>query len=61
MKKRNRNEETGVSLEYITQIHNQHQSWMKGQVETKNITTLNAEADFTDEAVFKEVFEFVIE
>lgn len=61
MKKRNRNEETGVSLEYIQQIHKQHQTWMKGAIETKNVTTLNAEADFKNDEVFKEVFDFVLE
>jgi deoxyadenosine/deoxycytidine kinase len=61
MKTRCRNEESGVSLDYIKQIHNQHEIWMRDVVKTKNMITLNAEADFKDENVFKEFFTFVIE
>lgn len=59
MKTRSRNEESGVSLEYITQIHNQHETWMKTVIQQKNVTILNAEDDFKNEEVFKEFFSFI--
>jgi deoxyadenosine/deoxycytidine kinase len=61
MKERNRNEETGVSLDYITQIHNQHEIWMSYVFPTKTTTILNAEENFKNEDAFKEIFNFVTE
>ena len=61
MKERNRNEETGVSLDYITQIHNQHEIWMKNVFSTKTTTILNAEENFKNVDAFVEIFNFVTE
>ena len=61
MKKRSRSEETGVSLEYITQIHNQHEIWMKNTIASKNTTILNAEENFKNPEAFREIFNFVVQ
>jgi len=60
MKKRNRNEETGVSLEYLTQIHNKHEEWLKDTIQSQNLIILNAEADFKSQNVFEEYLSFVL-
>jgi deoxyadenosine/deoxycytidine kinase len=57
MKTRNRSEETCVSLEYLTHIHNKHEDWLKS---SKNVTILNAEADFKKYDVFEEYLDFVL-
>lgn len=60
MKNRNRSEETGVSLQYLTQIHEKHEEWLKTAVGDKNITTINAEEDFKKEDVFCDYLKFIL-
>ncbi|NCY25908.1 MAG: hypothetical protein EBX37_14010 [Alphaproteobacteria bacterium] len=60
MKKRDRNEEGGVSLEYLKEIHERHEQWVKAISQDKNITVLNAEVDFTKKEIFDDYLSFVL-
>ena len=61
MRSRKRNEENNVSFDYILQIHEKHQEWIKNECMQTTVTTLNVEQDITIESNFKEMFQFVIE
>jgi deoxyadenosine/deoxycytidine kinase len=59
MKERARSEESGVTLEYLAQIHQRHEDWFKCTVQNKSMTTLSADPDFTKKEVFDEYFSFI--
>lgn len=61
MRTRSRNEESKISFDYILQIHNKHQEWIKEESGKTTMIILNAEADLTIESNFRELFEFAIE
>uniref|UniRef100_A0A6C0KQ74 Deoxynucleoside kinase domain-containing protein n=1 Tax=viral metagenome TaxID=1070528 RepID=A0A6C0KQ74_9ZZZZ len=60
MKMRNRSEETSVSLEYLTQIHDKHEQWLKDTLQKDNVIILNAEEDIKKFDVFEEYIDFVL-
>lgn len=56
MKKRNRTEETGVSLEYLTQLHNTHEKWMPEERGKSNpyqipYVRISSEIDYTKDEI----------
>jgi deoxyadenosine/deoxycytidine kinase len=58
---RSRDEENNVSFEYLKQIHNKHEEWIKNECMKTTVTTVDAEQDLTIESDFKEVFQFIVE
>ena len=57
LKKRSRNEETGVSLEYLTQLHQRHEKWLNNGVSEK-VITIDANIEFeTDLKRFDDIVE----
>lgn len=50
---RGRKEENGVSLEYLTQIENQHEEWLE---DGDRVITIDANLNYKDEDVFRGVF-----
>ena len=55
LKKRSRNEENNVSLEYLTQLHQRHEKWLNTGINEK-VIVINANIEFeTDSARFDEI------
>lgn len=48
---RGRAEESGLGLDYLSEIHIRHEEWLADE---KNVTVVDAELDYTNEAVFKQ-------
>ncbi len=55
LRKRDRSEETGVSIEYLTQIHKRHEDWLIGKKDLADylqnvpVLTLDCDPDFKDD------------
>jgi deoxycitidine kinase len=60
IKKRSRSEEDSIPLEYLTQVHDKHESWMTKEMENGvPILTIDANEDFTQDEKMKELYERV--
>jgi deoxyadenosine/deoxycytidine kinase len=62
MKTRSRSEEAGVSLDYLTQIHEKHEDWVREMLQEGKtpITSLNAIENMKDESVFQDYLSFLL-
>ncbi len=63
MQTRSREEESGVTLDYLSQIYTKHEQWFKDLAKEQKvpITILNAAANFKDKDVFDEYFSFFVD
>ena len=54
---RGRAEESGLSLEYLTEIHERHEEWLKPE---SLVMIIDAECDYTNESVFLKKMKSII-
>jgi deoxyadenosine/deoxycytidine kinase len=50
---RSRSEESGISVDYLTQIHDRHEEWFQTE---SNVRVIDAELDYTNNEEFEEMF-----
>ncbi len=55
---RNRTEESGIPLSYISQIHDRHEEWVSAG--NRRFIEIDASVDFKQEDVFKQIFNTIV-
>jgi deoxyadenosine/deoxycytidine kinase len=61
IKKRSRDGECGIPVEYLTMLHSLHDNWMRNEKVSTPVLTIDAMQNFHDEEVMGKIFEEVDE